>query len=230
MKKIIFDFGANNGMNIPYYMQKADLIVGIEANPELCKFMELKFSKNTDQVAIENYVIGKKGELFTTFYIHNEKDFLSSVDPVKKIDGYVEFKLPSKTCSEIIEKHLGDNFLYFTKFDLEGSDVIAIKDMFENSHYPEIISAELHNAEVPQLIFDAGRYNSFKLVDGATVGKKYKKTKIATTNGKTSFKFISHSAGPFGDDIAGPYFTENEIKKIIAETKSGWVDICAAYK
>jgi len=33
MKRIIYDFGANTGNDIPYYLKKADVVVAVEANP-----------------------------------------------------------------------------------------------------------------------------------------------------------------------------------------------------
>jgi predicted O-methyltransferase YrrM len=35
-KKIIYDFGSNNGDDIPYYLLKSDLVIAVEANPALC--------------------------------------------------------------------------------------------------------------------------------------------------------------------------------------------------
>ncbi len=42
-KKIIYDFGANNGDDIPYYLKKAELVVAVEANPSLCQKIEERF-------------------------------------------------------------------------------------------------------------------------------------------------------------------------------------------
>ena len=33
--KIIFDIGCNEGQNLKYFLKKADVVVGIEANPYL---------------------------------------------------------------------------------------------------------------------------------------------------------------------------------------------------
>ena len=40
MKKIIYDFGANNGDNIKYYIQKSDTVIAIEADPKLCDIIK----------------------------------------------------------------------------------------------------------------------------------------------------------------------------------------------
>jgi hypothetical protein len=58
-KKIIYDFGSNNGDDIPYYLRKADIVVAVEANPSLCIEIEKKFvSELRDgKLFIENCVL-----------------------------------------------------------------------------------------------------------------------------------------------------------------------------
>ena len=43
--KIIYDFGACVGDNIPYYLLKSDLVIAIEANPSLVERIKQKFEK-----------------------------------------------------------------------------------------------------------------------------------------------------------------------------------------
>ena len=42
MKKIIYDFGAARGENIPYYLLKSDLVVAVEADPDNYNFIKKK--------------------------------------------------------------------------------------------------------------------------------------------------------------------------------------------
>ena len=44
--KIIFDIGCNEGQNIEYFLNKADYVVGIEANPFLINNIRKKFKKD----------------------------------------------------------------------------------------------------------------------------------------------------------------------------------------
>ena len=44
--KIIYDFGSNNGDDIPYYLEKADKVVAVEANPGLVAQIVSRFSKD----------------------------------------------------------------------------------------------------------------------------------------------------------------------------------------
>ena len=52
MKKIIYDFGANNGDNIPYYLLKSDLVIAVEANPELCNLIKNRFNKEIEDIKL----------------------------------------------------------------------------------------------------------------------------------------------------------------------------------
>ena len=45
-KKVIYDFGSNNGDDIPYYLLKSDLVIAVEANPLLCSHIKSRFKEN----------------------------------------------------------------------------------------------------------------------------------------------------------------------------------------
>lgn len=57
--RIIYDFGANDGDDIPYYLMKADLVVAVEANPGLCAQMSVRFADEvrSGRLIIENCVL-----------------------------------------------------------------------------------------------------------------------------------------------------------------------------
>ncbi len=42
-RTIIYDLGANNGDDIPYYLRKADKVIAVEANPILSQEIEDRF-------------------------------------------------------------------------------------------------------------------------------------------------------------------------------------------
>ena len=58
-ERIIYDFGANNGDDISYYLKKSDVVVAIEANPVLTKIIEKKYGDaiNSGKIFIENCVL-----------------------------------------------------------------------------------------------------------------------------------------------------------------------------
>ena len=59
MKKIIYDVGAHNGSDIPYYLMKGDTVVAIEANPVLCKGIRQDFASEIQEgrLILENCVV-----------------------------------------------------------------------------------------------------------------------------------------------------------------------------
>lgn len=71
-KKIIYDFGANTGENLPYYLKKADLVVAVEANPSLCVGIREKHCNEIQKgrLVVENCVITtEKKAKVVPFYI-----------------------------------------------------------------------------------------------------------------------------------------------------------------
>ena len=44
MKEIIFDFGANEGQNVSYFLDRAYYVVCVEANPILCEKIKNDFN------------------------------------------------------------------------------------------------------------------------------------------------------------------------------------------
>jgi len=228
-KNVIFDFGANIGLNIPYYLLKAHRVVAVEGNPSAARIILEKFP-DSSLVTVENYVVSNFGsDKLIPFYINEKKSFLSSMTPLKEAELAIKHLLPSKTVTEIIKKNLNNDHLFFVKFDLEGADYDAISNMFAGGYFPTILTSEIYNIHVIDLIFSSNKYNAFKIVNGQNISKDYKKSKIITENRKKKYKFLSHSSGPFGDDLHGPYLTKNEVQAYLKEVNTSWLDICATY-
>ena len=53
---VIYDFGSNNGDDIPYYLKKAEKVIAVEANPLLCKRIQDRFA--TEMLAGKLAVVG----------------------------------------------------------------------------------------------------------------------------------------------------------------------------
>ena len=58
-KKIIYDFGSNNGDDISYYLLKSDLVIAVEANPVLCNHIKKRFKQQilNGNLIVENCVL-----------------------------------------------------------------------------------------------------------------------------------------------------------------------------
>jgi FkbM family methyltransferase len=223
MKKIIYDFGSNNGSNIPYYLLKSDLVVVVEANPKLCEITKKNFKKDIDngKLVVENCIVTVLlGNEDRDFYLHRHHDFLSQfLEPNKNIlDQYLKVKLPSRNIISIIQDY---GKPYYIKIDLEHYDSYVLKELLLRKIYPKYLSIESHNREILNIIVRDGKYKSFKLVDGSQVPKRYKNRIINDKN----HSFPEHSAGPFGNDIDGQWLGEKNFLFLLSIVGFGWKDI-----
>ena len=71
-----------------------------------------------------------------------------------------------------------------------------------------------------------GEYKSFKLVNGDNVQFVYEGGEIEILNGKKEeYSFPANSAGPFGNDIIGPWISPENFFHLLAHKGLGWKDI-----
>lgn len=230
--KIIYDFGANNGSNIEYYLHKADIVVVVEANSLLTQKISHKFSSEIAEgrLFVENGVCTVDRESKNhSFYLHKTYDFLSTmIKPSdNEIDNYDKVKviLPSINPLELIYFY-GEP--YYIKIDLEGFDHVILEYLLLNDIIPPYISAESHVAEVFCLLVALGKYEAFKLVDGSSVQNLYKNILINSENNNLTYNFPAHSAGPFGNDIIGDWMSVNNFFNVLSHVGLGWKDIHAS--
>lgn len=226
MKKIIYDVGANNGGDIPYYLMKADLVVAIEANPVLCEGIRQRFAEEIQQgrLLVESCVVtaeDRSGEV--DFYVHNTHHVLSQLDKPDKdrVEQYTPIRLPSKPILKILQAHGAPHYV---KIDIEHYDAQLLRALFAGGIHPPYISAEAHSIEVFCTLVGEGGYGAFKLVDGYHVPRDYKD--FATESG-LKYAFPLDSAGPFGNDIQGEWMTSDHFFQLLAYWGLGWIDIHA---
>lgn len=230
-QRIIYDIGANNGDDVEYYLKKSDFVVAVEANPELCKLMEARFSTQIAErkLKIVNCVLtaGLADESEVDFYLHRSNHVLSTMlpPPPSTKPDYEIRKLPQRNLMSLLRENGAP---YYIKIDIEGCDHILLEELFLNNCYPPYISAESHDIEVFSHFVASGAYRSFKLMDGESVSRKYRSTKIQLDNGAIEYSFKYHSAGPFGNDIRGPWMTPNNFFHLLGTVGLGWKDIHAS--
>lgn len=231
MKKIIYDLGANNGDDIPYYLMKADVVVAVEANPALCATIHEHFAAEVraGRLAVENCVITAEGAGGPIdFYVHRSNHVLSQLPPPppKTAADFDKVILPSKNISDIVRAH-GDP--YYVKIDIEHYDAQILRALFAAGVVPPYISAESHSVEVFAVLVALGGYDAFKMVDGHTVSQVYANRRIARDGqgAAVTYSFPYHSAGPFGDDVDGPWLTASNFLRVLALEGLGWKDIHA---
>jgi FkbM family methyltransferase len=229
MKKIIYDFGANKGDDISYYLKRADLVVAVEADPGLCEIMRDRFQQEirNGRVIVENYVITVNDLTEVPFYKHKKKHVLSQFPKPRDrhLKDFLETLLPARTPISIIQEHGAP---YYIKIDVEHYDQVILENLFAHDIRPPYISAECHSAEVFPMLVAQGGYKAFKLVEGRHVHRRANDILIQGNAGSVErFSFKRHAAGPFGDDIRGGWLTAENCKRLLAFRGMGWRDVHA---
>ena len=227
MKKIIYDFGCNNGDDIHYYLKKCDLVVAVEANPRLCDHVRNIFKTEiaNSRVIVENCVLNiDQTQEDVDFYFSKIHHALSQFPEPNNLNEFHKAKLPSKYVIDIIKQY-GEP--YYIKIDIEHFDQFILKEILTNQIYPPYISSESHSIEIFANLIALGNYNSFKLVDGPSVPMKYRECDISTDSGIIKHNFFVHCAGPFGEDIHGPWMNRENFFKVLSRVGLGWKDIHA---
>jgi FkbM family methyltransferase len=236
MKKIIFDLGFNNGQNLKYFLLKADIVVGVEANPTLfCKVKNLFAAEIANkQLFLENAAVSEL-EGFGNFYINQKFDFLSTLSPeilnTNEVNDLQIINIKLIRASELVRKYLNKfnlTEIEFIKIDVEGYDHIILQDLFNNKIWPKFLSAEVSNSKVISLILDSP-YKSFKFIEGKEIGNKIKNINICQKNNQyIMHDFKEHSSGPYGQDAPGNYFKKDDIINYFLNNGLGWRDIFAS--
>ncbi len=225
---VIYDVGANNGDDLPYYLKKADRVVAVEANPLLCKRITARFAEAIQQgrLVVENCVlVSDEQASMVPFFIHRDHDVLSQFPRPENIEAFDEVRLPAKTVANMFDEHGSPHFV---KIDIEHYDEQILRAIFSAGFRPPFISAESHSIGVFTALVALGGYDAFKLVEGSEVEKRYRAHPFVTRSGATDiYSFPDHSAGPYGDDIHGDWMNASEFFKLLAFAGLGWKDIHA---
>lgn len=230
-QKVIYDFGMNNGDDLPYYLKKAEKVVGVEANPTLCSLVEKRFADyiNNGNLIIVNCILSEKdSNLEADFYIHKTKHALSrfSRPDDKFIENFEIVKLPQRKASSIILEH-GEPL--YIKIDLECYDKYILQDLCQNSIKSTYISVEAHDFIVYEILKNMG-YKVFNMVEGRSVSKLYQDLPIIDYLGNSvNYSFPYDSSGPYGSDVVkSPWMKTWQMNIFLKETKPGWKDIHAS--
>ncbi len=232
-KQVIFDFGANRGQNLPYYLLKSGIVVAVEGNPKLCKEIREEYATEIRQekLYVENCVVIEQqtnGEQPVRFWISKKSDVLSTFVQPRDEENFEQIFVRARTPASIIREHLSINqSLLYCKFDLEGYDAPAIRSLLSDGIFPAFLSVEIQNRDAVSELLLSGVYKSFMLIDGASVEKKYRNTKILVSGRKSIFSFARHSAGPFGEDLVGRRLNVINLEKLLEFKGYGWRDLHA---
>jgi len=232
--RVIFDIGANKGQNLSYFLDKAAIVVAIEANINLVKKIKSDFKQfiDNERLIVENVVlIDDENVKNIDFYISKVNDVLSTLYPDDKSKFYKQ-EVRCEKASLLINKYLKKydiSQIEYIKIDIEGADDLVLNDLLKNNILCENLSVECHKSEVLELLLNS-KFKSFKFVEGGDVTFKQNIEIINKLNEKKIINFDIHSSGPYGDDIPGDYYDKNTILTYFLNKGLGWKDIHCSLK
>ncbi len=213
MKKIIYDFGANEGQNIEYYLKNADVVVAVEANPILADKIIANFSAEIADkrlVVYNNCLVNSSSTSHVDFYRHKTNSGLSQFSkPTKYLSDFQAISVKPITYQEIVSQ-VGEP--YFVKIDLEGLDYIIYKTIIESGIIPKHLSFENGTSYTKKLLTENSIFKSYNIVAFYNYEKIYNKIE-----GRT--------AGPFSSDIKSPWLNKESILKLYDMMPTTWFDV-----
>jgi FkbM family methyltransferase len=233
MSSYIFDFGANRGQNLKYFLSKADKVVAIEAIPELCTEISKNFRAEilNGNLTIINAFASNFGDGKTKFFVNKLNPELSTFQKHKAIHNHSEYFVQNVKASDLINSLVkNEDSIEYIKIDLEGADYMVLEDIFQHNITPKFISAEIHHENTAQIIINNDNYCSFYISQaGKTYGifepKLFKFFRKLFRIKKNSKEFLSTSSGPFGLDILGKWSDKKKIKRIVKLSGLGAKDL-----
>lgn len=237
--RIVLDVGANTGQNLRYFLDTTDKVIAIEADETLCKRIQEEFESEIveNRLKVLNFALVRHDSLehkrgFVSFYSPKsvERSVLGSLVKPQRLQDFHLKEVPSSSIIEIVNDHVDkSDVISYCKVDIEGYDQVILEDLFKNGIYPEVLSFECHSLTPINLVFESKFYNSFKVVEGASVGRSLKviqnQKSLEQTEDAKSYEFSVHSSGPWGGDIPGPWLSRFGVSLYLFLTGPGWKDV-----
>lgn len=194
--RLIFDLGAHDGKDSRYYLERGFKVVAVEAHPDHARVLQRAGSYPDLMVA--NRALADTALQKVKLYSSNRPGGEThSVHPhrVKDIEA-APIEVEATTLPRLFVTH---GVPFYLKVDIEGSDIIAIRQLHEwhakGEALPPYLSVELdadHPEEALEMFAHLGYmgYDTFRLINQRLV-----------PTGAYGEGFTWGMSGPFGEDV-----------------------------
>jgi len=105
---------------------------------------------------------------------------------------------------------------FFIKCDIEGADGIFCRQLVHAPETPPYVSVEGISIDWLAMLRAAG-YAHFKLSNQAKIRRLTPSIRFTVDGKEIDWRFGSHSSGPFGEDVEGPWLS-------FQDTAQRWLD------
>jgi FkbM family methyltransferase len=206
MTKTIYDLGMCYAEDTTFYLKKGFQVVAIEANPGAVAQAQTQLSDYVESGAltIVNKAISDE-PITIPFYICDDKIWLSTASKERAEQWERGGEVFRKV--DVSSTHLRDLFAnfpapHYVKIDIEGFDLVALKQIADSPVRPAYISAELDIArsqEMLRLLRSMG-YKRFALVYQSHVPSQIEPSP-AREGQHSGAPIVKGQTGLFGDDL-----------------------------
>ena len=207
-QQLIFDVGMSEGNDSAFYLCKGFSVVGIEADIDVCRNLNRRFSSEIGcgRLTIYNRAAGESDGETMEFFHHNKHQGLSGLSKQRHefANGdYVSYFTSTINWSTLIERH---GVPYYMKVDIEGAEAAFLRSMVGHNPLPEYISVECYSIEPVELLYGVG-YRLFKLIDQNPVGG-FKLPENQMEGDRIHTVDWTHTSGPFGRELSGSHWLD----------------------
>jgi FkbM family methyltransferase len=144
-ENLVFDVGAHMGEDSDFYLKLGYRVVAIEANPVLACRLRERFKKQIEQgvYIIDKAISPSNDEV--TFYLNKRRSVQGTIIPTlaarnRRVETDTEeIKVQSVRIGELLRNHGCPKYL---KVDIEGADIICLRELCDTHCRPPYISIE----------------------------------------------------------------------------------------
>lgn len=250
---LILDLGCHFGHDSEFYLRKGFRVISIDANPKCCEIARKRLQNyiSTGQLTLIEKAICEDVGGKTDFLINTNHTDWGTLDPKWNAQYGDDVERITVSCTTIKEIIPEGEQVYYAKIDIEGADIICLKQL-RGFELPKYISVELltfnnildKNVNCLELISELLNlgYKKFQIVDQSK--NHLTKCPHPAREGKyTNYKFDGYCSGLFGKELPIDKWTDIEeilfkyfhyfynTKNCKGESlnKDGWFDLHATF-
>lgn len=205
-RDLIFDIGCHKGEDSAFYLRKGFHVVGIEANPDLCRDLKQRFAEEIKQgqfTLVENAIAEKAGQV--EFFINTSATIWGTIrrDWADRDAAHIRrIVVPSVTFGSLLERY---GIPYYLKIDIEGADMLCLEGLFAFQERPHFVSFESDRKTLSALrselsILSRLGYRKFQLVEQKKV-QQYKPPFPAREGAYVDCEIALEASGLFGNEL-----------------------------
>ncbi len=209
-RELVYDLGMHDGQDTDFYLKKGFRVVAIEANPALVAEARQRFAHAISDgrlTIVDRAVASTDAEL--EFYVNLSNSKWSSIHEEwgnRGRKGFDKVAVKGIRLQDVMAEH---GVPYYMKIDIEGADGTALEQLAGMTVKPAFVSVEGGWMKYLNM-FAAMGYDRFALVNQALVSET-RPADPPREGRAVDHSFPMGASGPFGREVAAPWWTYDEI-------------------